>query len=129
LETLFTVIIVYILLELFEVQWQKAENMMTMMLRMHSYYRKNILLFFILHPTFYFAIWLVMATNYNTAAASMLLIKTVDLVTKILLIRQIFEKREISPEMSMMLHTPLHPLMPYIGLIVYTPLVFMALYF
>ena len=68
MQTLYTLIIVYILLELFELQWQKAENMMGMLLRMHNYYQKSILWFFILHPTFYFTVWLVMATNYNAAA-------------------------------------------------------------
>jgi hypothetical protein len=51
------------------------------------------------------------------------LIKTIDLVIKVLLIQQVFEKREMSQEMVMMMQAPLHPLMPYIGLVIYTPLV------
>lgn len=129
MQTLYTLIIVYILLELFELQWQKADTMMGMLLRMNNYYRKSILWFFVLHPTFYFTIWLVMATNYTAPAVTMIVIKTLDLIVKILLIQQIFEKRELSQEMSMMLLTPLHPLMPYIGLLVYTPLLFMSLYY
>ncbi len=128
METLYTTIIVYIILELFEIQWQKAENMMQMLIRMHMNYQKSILWFFILHPTFYFSIWLVMATDYNTSALLMLLIKTIDLVIKVLLIQQIFEKREISQEMSMMMQAPLHPLMPYIGLVIYTPLVIFSFF-
>lgn len=128
METLYTTIIVYIILELFEIQWQKAENMMQMLIRMHKNYQKSILWFFVLHPTFYFAIWLALVTDYNTSALLMLLIKTIDLVIKVLLIQQIFEKREISQEMSMMMQTPLHPLMPYIGLVIYTPLVVFAFF-
>jgi len=128
MNSLYIIFILYILLELFEVQWQKADSMMGMLLRMNNYYQKSILWFFILHPTYYFIIWLVMATNYTAAAITMVVIKTLDLVVKILLIQQVFEKRELSPEMSMMLLAPLHPLMPYIGLLVYTPLLFLSLF-
>ena len=127
MESLYSLLIVYIVLELFETQWQKADSLMGMLLRMHVHYQKSIVWFLILHPTFYFTIWLVMATDLNAAAALMLFIKAVDIATKILLIQQVFEKREFSQEMSMMLLTPLHPLLPYIGLLIYPPLVFFAL--
>ena len=79
---------------------------MGMLTRMYKYYRKSILFFLILHPTFYFAIWLVMASNFNFYAITVLFIKTVDIATKILLIQQLFEKRELSQEMTMMLLSP-----------------------
>jgi len=43
-----------------------------------------------------------------------------------LLIQQVFEKQELTPEMSEMLVAPLHPLMPYLSVAVYTPLVYFA---
>lgn len=128
METPYIIIVLYIFLELFEVQWQKAANMMGMMMRMYRVYHQNILHFFVLHPTFYFAIWLVMSTEYQPAAVIMLLIKTLDLVIKVLFIQQLFERHELPPEMEMMMQAPLHPLLPYIGLALYTPLVFMTLF-
>ncbi|MEA3372271.1 MAG: hypothetical protein U9Q62_01150 [Campylobacterota bacterium] len=127
MENLYTLVIVIIMLEVFEVQWQKADSMMGMLLRMHKRYKQSILWFLILHPTFYFTVWFAMVTDYSVAALCMLFIKTVDIATKILLIQQVFEKRELSQEMTMMLLTPLHPLLPYIGLLVYPPMVVMAL--
>lgn len=128
MEDLFTLLLLIILLEIFEVQWQKADSMMGMLLRMHKRYKQSVLWFLILHPTFYFAIWFVMITDYSLASLSLLFIKTVDIATKILLIQQVFEKRELSQEMTMMLLTPLHPLLPYIGLLVYPPLVLIAFF-
>ena len=127
METIYTIMTAYIVLELFEAHWQKADSLMGMLLRMYHHYQKSIVWFLILHPTFYFTIWLVMATDFNGYAAIMLFIKTVDVATKILLIQQVFEKRELSQEMSMMLLTPLHPVLPYIGLFIYPPLAFFAM--
>jgi len=129
MESIYTWIVVYILLELYEVQWQKADTLMGMLLRMYQRYRSNMLLFLVMHPTFYFAIWLMMVTNASFGAIALLFIKVVDIATKIVLIQQVFEKKELSQEMSMMMLAPLHPLMPYIGVFVYPPMVYMAFMF
>jgi heme exporter protein D len=126
-DTLFALIILYIVLELFEIEWQKAESIMGVMVKLYNRYAKSIIWFLLLHPTYYFAIWLAMATDYSIAALAMLFIKTVDIATKILLIQQIFEKKELSQEMTLLLLAPMHPLLPYISLVVYTPMVILAL--
>ena len=127
METFYAVIIAYLVLELFEIDWQKADSLMGMMIKLYGRYEKSILWFLLLHPTFYFAIWLALWTGYSTPALLLVFIKTVDIATKILLIQQIFEKRELSQEMTMLLLTPLHPLLPYVSLLVYPPLVLLSL--
>ena len=129
METLYLLMIGYIALELFEVQWQKADTIIGMLQRIYLRYSQNILLFFILHPTFSFGIWLMMVTKGSTAAIVLLFIKAADIATKIILIQQVFEKKDVPPELESMLSAPLNPIMPYIGLLVYPPLVFMALMF
>lgn len=49
----------YCCLEYYEIFWQKADSMMGMLLRMHRYYGQNIFLFLIMHPTYYFLIFLI----------------------------------------------------------------------
>lgn len=127
MENIYLLLIVYIALELFEIQWQKANDLLSVLSKLYRYYRKNIILFFLMHPTFYFGIGLAMITDLAFSAVALVFIKTVDMATKILLIQQVFEKQELSPEMSAMLITPLHPLMPYLSILVYTPLVYFAL--
>jgi len=126
MENIYLLLIVYVALELFEIQWQKADNLIGILGNLYRYYRKNIILFFLMHPTFYFGIGLAMITDLSFSAVALVFIKTVDMATKILLIQQIFEKKELSPEMSAMLLAPLHPLMPYLSVFVYTPLVYFA---
>jgi len=129
METLSLLMIGYIALELFEVQWQKADTIIGMLQRIHQRYSQNILLFFILHPTFSFGIWLMMVTKGSTASIVLLFIKAADIATKIILIQQVFEKKDVPPALESILSAPLNHVMPYIGLLAYPPLVAAALIF
>jgi len=120
-------LMLFIFLELYEVSWQKAPSMMGMIVRMHKQYAKNILVYLLMQPTFYFAIGFAMITNYNPYALMLLFIKTVDMATKIILIEQVFVKKEISQDLSMALIAPLNPFLPYIGLGIYPFLVIFAI--
>jgi len=127
LDTVINFTILFILLEFYEVSWQKAPSLMGMLVRMYQQYSKSIVLFLIMHPTFYFSIGFVMLTNYHWAALFLLFIKTVDIATKILLIEQIFIKKELSQEMSVALLAPLNKYFPYIGIVLYPPLIYLAI--
>lgn len=127
-ENFLLIMFVYLLLEFYEIQWQRADSMMGMLIRMYPYYKKSPFLFFAMHPTYYYVIFLLMAMNEYSILLLMLFIKTVDIAAKVLLIQQVFEKRQLSHEMSLMLLTPLHPLMPYIGMLIYPPFIYMAFY-
>jgi len=120
-------LILYILLELYEISWQKAQTLMGMLARMYHYYSKNILLFLIMQPTFYFSIGFAMLSDYNPYSLLFLFIKTVDVATKIQLLEQVFIKKEISLEMSETLLTPLGKFAPYIGLSIYPFLIYFTL--
>ncbi len=120
-------ILLFILLEIYEISWQKAPSIMGMLIRMHKYYSKSIFLFLIMQPTFYFAIGFTMLSNYAPSALILLFIKTFDIATKILLIEQVFKKRELSQELSLILLAPINSFLPYIGLLVYPPLIALAI--
>lgn len=124
---IFNYIIVFLLLEIYEVQWQKANSMMGMLARMYQYYRKSIFLFLIMHPTFYFAILFMLLTEYNPYAFVLFAIKTADIATKIYLIKQVFIDKELSNELALALLAPLNKLFPYIGIIAYPPLIYLTL--
>ena len=128
MENIVILLIIYIGLELFEIQWQKADNLIGVLGKLYRYYHKNIILFFLMHPTFYFGIGLAMVTDLAFSAIALVFIKTVDMATKILLIQQVFEKKELSAEMSAMLIAPLHPHMPYLSVLFFTLLVDFAFF-
>ncbi len=118
-------IIFFLLLEIYEMQWQKAQTVMGMLARMFEIYKKSVLLFLVMHPTFYFAIYFMLITDYNMYALSLFAIKTLDIATKILLIKQVFIAKEISHELSLALLTPTKTI-PYLGVIAYAPLIYLA---
>jgi len=120
-------LVVYTLLEVYEVQWQKGKRVVDMLGRIYKYYHKSAFLVLLMHPTFYFAIYFAMLTNYNGYAIALFVIKGVDIVTKLILTKQVFIDKEIEKDVAMMLQTPLGNIFPYIGLGIYLPLVYMAL--
>jgi len=126
-EVILNYILLFVILEIFEISWQKAPNIMGMLIRMHKHYSKSIFLFLIMHPTFYFSIGFVLLTNYSTSSLILLFVKTLDIATKILLIEQVFIKREISQELSLALLTPINKLLPYLGVIIYPILILLAI--
>ena len=100
---------------------------MGMLIRMYKYYQKSIFVFLIMQPTFYFAIGFAMLSNYAPSAMILLFIKTFDIATKILLIEQVFTKKELSQDLSLVLLAPINSFLPYIGLIIYPPLIALAI--
>lgn len=127
METVVGLLLLYLMLEAFEVWWQKAPTMLQMLLRIHRQYDRSIFYFLILHPTYYFAIWLILQTEVSIPSVIVLFIKTVDIATKLVLIQQVFDKKEVSQQLHEMLNTPLQGWMPYVGFALYTPLILWAL--
>ena len=127
MENIIAVMILYLLLEGFEVRWQKAPTMLGMLVRIHRRYTQSIFYFLFMHPTYYFAIWLILYSKLSVASVILLFLKTVDIATKIVLMQQVFEKKEVSMQLHDMLMMPLEKWMPYIGFLVYPPLVLLAL--
>ena len=125
-DTLLNYLILYTLLELYEVQWQKANTMLGMLARMYEQYAKNIFVFLLMNPTFYFAIMFMMVSDYNEYAIALFVIKGVDVATKMVLIKKVFIDKELSEEMTLALLSPLHKLLPYIGLLIYPPLIYLT---
>ena len=126
-ELVLNYILLFIILEFYEISWQKAPSIMGMIIRMNNYYSKSIFLFLIMQPTFIFSIGFFILTDYNDSAMILLFIKTVDVVTKILLIEQVFTKRKLSQEMSLILLAPINSFLPYMGLLIYPPLIALAI--
>ena len=126
-EYVLNYIIIFMVLELYEVLWQKATTLIGMLARMYQHYHRSVFVFLLMHPTFYFLLAFMMLNDYNIYAVLLLSIKTMDIVMKLILIKQVFIDKEISSEMSMMLLTPIHKFLPYIGLVAYPPLIYMAL--
>lgn len=126
-EQILNYIVLYLLLEIYEVQWQKAGTIVGMLARMFETYKKSIFLFLVMHPTFYFAIWFMIVTDYNIYALSLFGIKMIDIAMKIVLIKQVFIEKKVTHDLSVALLAPINSYMPYMGVVVYPPFIFLAL--
>ena len=126
-DVLFNYIVVFIALEVYEVQWQKATTIIGMLARMYEYYQKSIFIFLVMHPTFYFAMALMVMSDYNVYAITLFSIKAVDIATKIVLIKKVFIDRDLSEELTLALLAPLNRFYPYIGVVLYPVLIYLVL--
>jgi len=102
LTTLFILIIFFISLELFESNWQKADTFYGVIKNNYKVYEKNIFLFFILNPTFFFSIYLAMKfNNYGFLMSSIIVLKFTDISFRLYLMKKIQDDEDITPLVPM----------------------------
>ena len=129
MEILTQLLIIMIILELMEASLQRAKTLGGMIEKLYVYYNKSIFLFFMIHPTFYFILFVSLYLNLvNFYIIAILLIKTFDIFFKIELIKQRFLQKDMDKELEGMLSLRMTPLMGFIGVIMYVPLLFMAIF-
>jgi len=122
------IIIVMISLELLEIYLHKARTLGEMVDRLYGYYKQSIFLFFMVHPTFYFIIFVSIYLDIlDFYIITILLIKTFDIFFKIEMIRQRYFYDTMDRELSEMLTLKLTSWMAYLGLFTHVPLLFMAI--
>jgi hypothetical protein len=126
-EYILNYVLLYILLEGYEIWWQKAETLLGILARMYQHYTKSVWLFFLMQPTFYFAMLFMMLCEYNIYSVLLFTIKTSDVLTKTILIKKVFLDKEVSLELSQVLLRPINQIFLYLGLIIYPALILMAL--
>jgi hypothetical protein len=81
------------------------------------------------HPTFYFTLFVSLYLNLvNFYIIVILLIKTFDIFFKIELIKQRYFQKEMDKELEGMLSLKMAPWMGVLGVFMYVPLLFMAIF-
>ena len=114
--------------ELFELYWQKSPTLLRMLERIYVYYRQSPFLLYVMHPSYVMSLGLFYTTHYNLWVLLIIAIKSVDILFKVMLVRQHFEQDALSDEMMQVLNAPLHPILFFMGLSLYPYLLFLALY-
>ena len=114
-------VLVLILLEIFEVWWQRADTLEEVLYNGYYYYRKSIFIYFIMHPAFSFTLFVILYTEiFNWYFIAILLFKTMDMFFKLTLMRGIFEDRgDINMEIRAMMKEPLNYMLLLTGLGIY----------
>jgi len=128
MDTLIALILILIILELFEAWWQRSDTMIGVLTLGYHYYQKSIFLFFLMHPSFYYMLFVILFTQVlNGWMVTILLLKSVDLFFKIAMMQNLFVKDEVDEVLGSILYEPLSPWIFLTGVSLYPFLLFYAL--
>ena len=115
-------------LEIFEAFLQRSDTLYGVLEKLNRYYSKSIFTFFMIHPGFYFVLFVVILTGVlNVSMIFLLTLKVFDLFYKIELIKKVFVQKEVSQELAMMLEWKMPSWFFLLGAGLYPPLLFYAL--
>lgn len=97
MNTIFILVIILIFLELFESTWQKSHSFYGLIKKNYQIYNKNIFLYFIFNPTFFFSIYLsIILNNFGFLMSSIIVMKFLDISFKLFLLNKIKNDEDIS---------------------------------
>ena len=128
METALTLTMILVFLELFEAFMQRSDTLYGVMEKLYGWYQKSIFLFFLIHPSFYFILFVVIATN--TLNIYMILISTLkifDLFYKLELIKRIFIRQDVPQDLTEMLEWKIPSWFFLMGVALYPPLLYYGL--
>jgi len=123
----FNYIILFVLLEIYEIWAQRAETLLGMLARMYEHYEKSVWLFLVMQPTFIFAMGFMILCEYNIISVTLFSLKAGDILTKMFLIKKVFIEKELSSDLSQMIVAPINKAFIYMGLIIYPLMIVGAL--
>ncbi|MDD2507952.1 MAG: hypothetical protein PHS78_02820 [Aliarcobacter skirrowii] len=95
--TIFYLFIFFIAIELFETNWQKASTLYGILENNFKVYQKNIFLYFILHPSFFYSIYLAITlNNFGFWMSFIVILKFVDISFKLSIMKKLSKNYELS---------------------------------
>jgi hypothetical protein len=128
METALSFTLVLVILELFEAMMQRADTLGGVIERLYGWYQKSIFLFFLVHPTFYFILFVVIVTDLlNFYMVMIIAMKVFDLFYKLELIKAIFIKQKVPADLAAMLAWRIPSWFFLTGVMLYPPLLYLAL--
>ena len=93
---LYSLLLVFIAVELFESNWQKHDNLYGLIYNNYQIYKKNIFLYFILHASFFYTLAVtIYLNNFNFWMGSIIVIKFLDMAFKINMMQKLSSGLEI----------------------------------
>ncbi|OCL83596.1 hypothetical protein [Arcobacter porcinus] len=88
--TIFYLFIFFIAIELFETNWQKSATLYGILKNNFTIYQKNIFLYFILHSSFFYSIYLaVTLNNFGFFLSSIIVLKFIDIAFKLSIMKKL----------------------------------------
>jgi hypothetical protein len=115
--------LIFVALELFESKWQKSDTLYGLLNNNFQIFQKNIFLYFLLHVTFFYTIFVSFyLNNFSFWMSSILIIKFLDISFKLSLMKKLSNGTNI--EEIIPFNMTMVPILRYMGVIIY-PLSFL----
>lgn len=123
------IVFLMFMIELIETYLQKADTLELMIEKLYGYYQKSVFLFFLVHPAFYFVIFVSIYLDFvDFYIVAILLLKSLDIFFKIEMMRQKFVYFQMDREIEDMLKLKMSPLVSILSSLMYVPLLAMSLF-
>lgn len=111
-------LLIFIFLEIFESKWQKVDTLHGLILNNFYIFRKNIFLYFLMHTTFFYTIFLCFyLNNFDFWMSSILIIKFLDITFKLSMMKKLLAG--ISIEEVMPINIEMSNIYRYINVLIY----------
>ena len=121
--TILLLFLIFVALEFFESTWQKSDTLYGLINNNFSIFNKNIILYFLLHTTFFYTIFLSFyLNNFTFWMSSILVIKFLDISFKLTLMQKLSSGKELNEIIPMNINMNL--VFRYMNLVIY-PLTFL----
>jgi len=115
---LYSLLFIFIAVELFESNWQKSDSMYGLITNNYKIYQKNIFLYFTLHLSFFYTIFVSLyLNNFTFWMSSILVIKFLDIAFKLNMMQKI--SKGSSLEEIMPINPKMTPLFRYMNVLIY----------
>lgn len=115
--------LIFVALEFFESKWQKSDTLYGLLNNNFQIFQKNIFLYFLLHVTFFYTIFVSFyLNNFSFWMSSILIIKFLDISFKLSLMKKLSNGTNI--EEIIPFNMTMIPILRYMGVIIY-PLSFL----
>jgi len=115
---LITLLIIFIVLEIFESSWQKSDSLFGLISNNFAIYEKNIFLYFSMHLTFFYTIYISLSlNNFGFWMSSILVLKFLDIAFKLSMMKKLANGYSINEVMPV--NVKMTPLFRYMNVIIY----------
>ena len=121
-------VLVLFALEVYEASWQKGDNFGQLIFNMQPIFEKNILTFILMHPTFYFVLFIIVKSgNYSFLLISILFMKALDITLKLSILDKITHGKSLGGyAMLIEDNVKVKPVMKYLGVFLYPFMVYVV---
>lgn len=120
---LISLFFLFVAIEIFESNWQKSDTLHGVILNNYKIYSKSIFLFFVLHASFYYTIFVSMyLNNFSFWMSSIFIVKFLDIAFKLSMMKKLSNSMDIKDIMPMNIKMTM--IFRYFNVIIY-PLTFL----